>query len=110
MLAELVPQEPEAHGLVALMELQESRSAARVDEAGEPVLLLEQDRARWDQVLIQRGLAALGRAQALGDGRGPYTLQGAIAACHARAHAAADTDWERIAGLYGDLAERRREV
>lgn len=105
MLAELVPQEPEAHGLVALMELQESRSSARVDEAGDPVLLLEQDRARWDPLLIGRGLAALGRAEALGEGRGPYALQAAIAACHARARTAAETDWTRIAGLYGDLVE-----
>jgi RNA polymerase sigma-70 factor, ECF subfamily len=105
MLADLVPQEPEAHGLVALMDLQESRAAARVDEAGDPVLLLEQDRSRWDPLLIRRGLAALGRAQALGEGRGPYMLQAAIAACHARAPTPAETDWARIAGLYGDLAE-----
>jgi RNA polymerase sigma-70 factor (ECF subfamily) len=105
MLAELVPQEAEAHGLVALMELQESRSAARVDDAGEPVLLLEQDRRRWSPLLIHRGLAALARAQSLGDGRGAYTLQAAIAGCHARAHAAAETDWTKIASLYGDLAQ-----
>ncbi len=105
MLAELVPQEAEAHGLVALMELQESRSAARVDEAGDPVLLLEQDRARWSPLLIQRGLAALSLAQSIGDGRGPYTLQAAIAACHARALAAAETDWAKIASLYAELAQ-----
>jgi RNA polymerase sigma-70 factor (ECF subfamily) len=104
-LAELVSQEPEAHGLVALMELQQSRAPARVDGAGEPVLLLDQDRSRWDPLLIRRGLAALSRAQALGDGRGPYTLQAAIAACHAGAPAAADTDWSRIATLYGELEE-----
>jgi RNA polymerase sigma-70 factor (ECF subfamily) len=114
MLAELVPHEPEAHGLIALMELQASRSAARVDDAGEPVLLLEQDRARWDPLLIQRGLAALARAEALGSShergeardpaRGRYTLQAAIAACHARARAPLDTDWSRIADLYGELA------
>jgi predicted RNA polymerase sigma factor len=105
MLAELVPQEPEAHGLVALMDLQESRSAARVDEAGGPVLLLEQDRARWDPQLIEHGLAALARAEALGKERGPYTLQAAIAACHARATTPGETDWERIAALYTDLAQ-----
>jgi RNA polymerase sigma-70 factor (ECF subfamily) len=104
MLAELVPAEPEAHGLVALMELQASRTAARVDAGGEPVLLLGQDRSRWDRLLIGRGLAALARAQGLGDGRGPYTLQAAIAACHARASTASETDWSRIADLYGELA------
>jgi RNA polymerase sigma-70 factor (ECF subfamily) len=104
MLAELVPQEPEAHGLVALMELQGSRSAARVDEAGDPVLLLEQDRARWDLRLIRHGLAALARAESLGKERGRYTLQAAIAACHARAATPGETDWERIATLYTDLA------
>jgi RNA polymerase sigma factor (sigma-70 family) len=104
MLVELVPDHAEAHGLVALMELQESRAAARVDPSGEPVLLLEQDRARWDPLLVRRGLAALERAQALGDGRGPYTLQAAIAACHARARTAEETDWTRIAALYGELA------
>ena len=107
MLAELVPGEPEAHGLVALMELQESRAAARVDPFGEPVLLLEQDRARWDPLLVRRGLAALERAQALGDGRGPYTLQAAIAACHAQARTAEETDWTCIAALYGELARVR---
>jgi RNA polymerase sigma-70 factor (ECF subfamily) len=105
MLTELVPHEAEAHGLVALMELQESRSAARVDDAGDPVLLLEQDRTRWSPLLVDLGLAALARAQSLGDGRGPYTLQATIAACHARAHAAAETDWAKIASLYADLAQ-----
>ncbi len=105
MLAELVPDEPEAHGLVALMELQQSRSAARVDEAGDPVLLLEQDRARWDRRLIEHGLAALVRAESLGKERGRYTLQAAIAACHARAATPGETDWQAIAGLYGTLAQ-----
>ena len=108
ILAELVPSEPEVHGLVALMEIQASRSAARVAPDGEPVLLLEQDRARWDQLLIHRGLAALERAQALGDSRGSYTLQAAIAACHARARTAEETDWHRIAELYAELAELTR--
>ena len=103
MLAELAPAEPEAHGLVALMELQASRAAARVDRAGRPVLLLEQDRSRWDGILIRRGLAALARAELLG-APGPYALQAAIAACHARARTGGDTDWARIAALYGDLA------
>jgi RNA polymerase sigma factor (sigma-70 family) len=103
MLAELAPREPEAHGLVALMELQASRAAARVDREGRPVLLLEQDRLRWDGILIRRGLAALARAELLGP-PGPYTLQAAIAACHARARTAAETDWKRIAALYGELA------
>jgi len=105
VVAELVPNEPEVHGLVALMEIQASRSRARVDANGEPVLLLEQNRARWDQLLIQRGLRALDRAEKLGGARGPYALQGAIAACHARARRAEDTDWARIAALYGELAE-----
>jgi RNA polymerase sigma factor (sigma-70 family) len=103
MLAELAPGEPEAHGLAALMELQASRAAARVDRAGRPVLLLEQDRSRWDGILIRRGLAALARAGLLG-APGPYALQAAIAACHARARTAVDTDWTRIAALYGELA------
>jgi RNA polymerase sigma factor (sigma-70 family) len=103
MLAELAPREPEAQGLVALMELQASRAAARVDREGRPVLLLEQDRLRWDGILIRRGLAALARAELLGP-PGPYTLQAAIAACHARARTAAETDWKRIAALYGELA------
>jgi RNA polymerase sigma factor (sigma-70 family) len=105
ILAELVPREPEVHGLVALMEIQASRSRARTGPAGEPVLLLEQDRARWDRVLIGRGLAALERAQALGGGLGPYALQASIAACHARALTPEATDWQRIAALYDALAE-----
>jgi RNA polymerase sigma factor (sigma-70 family) len=105
ILAELVPQEAEVHGLVALMEIQASRAAARIGRSGEPVLLLEQDRLRWDQVLIRRGLAALERAEALGGARGPYALQAAIAACHARARVAWETDWPRIAALYATLAE-----
>ena len=104
ILAQLMPDESEVHGLVALMEIQASRAAARVSASGEPILLLDQNRARWDQMLIQRGLAALDRAAALTDRLGPYALQGAIAACHARAHTAGDTDWSRIATLYGDLA------
>jgi RNA polymerase sigma-70 factor, ECF subfamily len=105
ILAELVPDEPEAHGLVALMEIQASRSRARVDALGEPVLLPNQDRSKWDQLLIRRGLAALERAEKLGGRRGPYALQAAIAACHARALTAQDTDWERIAALYVTLGE-----
>jgi len=108
ILAELVPSEPEVHGLVALMEIQASRSAARVSADGEPVLLLEQDRARWDQLLIHRGLAALERAESAGGSRGSYTLQAAIAACHARARTAEETDWHRIAELYAELAELTR--
>ena len=108
ILAELVPAEPEAHGLVALMEIQASRAAARVTAQGEPVLLLEQDRSRWDQLLIHRGLAALERAESLGKTRGSYTLQAAIAACHARARTADETDWHRIAELYAELAELTR--
>jgi RNA polymerase sigma factor (sigma-70 family) len=104
VLAELVPGEPEVHGLVALMEIQASRSAARVGPSGEPVLLLDQNRARWDRVLIGRGLAALERAERLGGAFGPYALQAAIAACHARALAAEDTEWTRIAQLYDVLA------
>src|SRR5262245_4284392 len=103
ILAELVPGEPEVHGLVALIEIQASRSRARVGQSGEPILLLDQNRALWDQLLIRRGLAALERAENLGGERGPYTLQAAIAACHARARTAEETDWPRIAGLYGDL-------
>ncbi|HEX6050583.1 MAG TPA: RNA polymerase sigma factor [Gemmatimonadaceae bacterium] len=106
ILAGLMPAEPEVHGLVALMEIQASRSRARVGPNGEPVLLLEQDRARWDQLLIRRGLAALERAEQLGGASGPYALQAAIAACHARARRAEDTDWERIVMLYDALAER----
>ncbi|MCD2515905.1 RNA polymerase sigma factor [Massilia sp. G4R7] len=104
MLAELASGEPEALGLVALMELQASRMGARLDADGRPVLLLDQDRSRWDGVLLRRGLAALERAQHLGRGRGPYLLQAAIAACHARAHSAPETDWPAIAALYGELA------
>jgi len=104
MLAELAPLAPEAHGLAALMELQASRARARVDGEGRPVLLLEQDRSRWDGILVRRGLAALARAQQLGGEPGPYQLQAAIAACHARAHTAEATDWARIAALYGELA------
>jgi RNA polymerase sigma factor (sigma-70 family) len=105
ILAELAPHEPEVHGLVALMELQASRLRARVTASGEPVLLLDQDRSRWDPLLIQRGLAALERAQASGGALGPYGLQAAIAACHARAHKADQTDWLRIVALYDALAE-----
>jgi RNA polymerase sigma factor (sigma-70 family) len=105
VLAELAPGGPEVHGLVALMEIQASRSRARTGPDGEPVLLLDQDRSRWDHVLVHRGLAALERAQALGGPLGPYTLQAAIAACHARAHTAADTDWVRIVALYDALAQ-----
>jgi len=105
ILAELAPDEPEVHGLVALMEIQASRLRARVGPDGEPVLLLDQDRARWDQLLIHRGLAALERAEALGGALGPYALQAAIAACHARARTPEETDWARIAALYGALAQ-----
>jgi RNA polymerase sigma factor (sigma-70 family) len=104
VLAGLAPDEPEVHGLVALMEIQASRSAARIGPTGEPVLLLDQDRRRWNQLLIRRGLAALARAEGLRAQRGPYTLQAAIAACHARARVAPDTDWPRIASLYDELA------
>jgi len=104
VLAELTPKEPEVHGLVALMEIQASRTRARTGPSGEPILLLEQDRSRWDHVLIGRGLAALERAEALGGAFGPYALQAAIAACHARARTATDTDWRRIAALYDALA------
>jgi RNA polymerase sigma-70 factor (ECF subfamily) len=103
ILAELVPQEPEVHGLVALMEIQASRSRARVGPSGEPVLLLAQDRARWDQLLIHRGLTALERAEELGGVSGTYALQAAIAACHARARMPEETDWMRIATLYDEL-------
>ena len=104
ILAELAPGEPEVHGLVALMEIQSSRAGARLGPSGEPILLLEQNRARWDRILIHRGLAALERAQRLGGAQGPYALQAAIAACHARATVAADTDWTRIAALYAALS------
>jgi RNA polymerase sigma factor (sigma-70 family) len=105
ILAELAPKEPEVHGLVALMEIQASRAPARLGPSGEPVLLLDQDRARWDHVLVRRGLAALERAEALRGGFGAYALQAAIAACHARAPTAAKTDWPRIAALYDALAQ-----
>jgi RNA polymerase sigma factor (sigma-70 family) len=104
IVAELMPAEPEVHGLVALMEIQASRARARTGPSGEPVLLGEQNRALWDRLLIGRGLAALARAEALGGAHGPYALQAAIAACHARAATAADTDWARIAALYAELA------
>jgi RNA polymerase sigma factor (sigma-70 family) len=104
IVAELMPREPEVHGLVAMMEIQASRTRARIGPGGEPVLLLDQNRARWDQLLIGRGLAALERAEKLGGALGPYALQAAIAACHARAREAADTDWPRIAALYDALA------
>jgi RNA polymerase sigma-70 factor (ECF subfamily) len=104
IVAELSPGESEVHGLVALMEIQASRVRARVGPKGEPVLLLEQDRARWDYVLIRRGLDALARAEALGGAAGPYAMQAAIAACHARAKSGDDTDWARIASLYDTLA------
>jgi RNA polymerase sigma factor (sigma-70 family) len=104
ILAQLAPDEPEVHGLVALMEIQASRVRARSGPGGEPILLLDQDRRRWDRLLINRGLAALARAEELGGGHGRYTLQAAIAACHARAFRPEDTDWERIAGLYAILA------
>ncbi len=105
ILAELAPREPEVHGLVALMEIQASRSHARIGPAGEPILLLDQNRARWDQLLIRRGLAALKRAEALGGAQGPYALQAAIAACHARARTPEETDWTRIVALYDALAQ-----
>ena len=105
ILARLAPDEPEVHGLVALMEIQASRLRARTGPSGEPILLLDQDRGRWDRVLIHRGLAALERAQELAGALGPYTLQAAIAACHARAAAPEETDWERIVALYDALAQ-----
>ena len=105
ILAGLAPEEPEVHGLVALMEIQASRTRARIGPRGEPILLLDQDRARWDQLLIRRGLAALARAEQLGGALGPYALQAAIAACHARARTPEETDWERIAALYDALAQ-----
>jgi RNA polymerase sigma factor (sigma-70 family) len=103
ILAELMPREPEVHGLVALMEIQGSRARARVGPSGQPVLLFDQDRSLWDQLLIRRGLAALERAEALGGRRGPFALQAAIAACHARARVPDDTDWTRIVSLYDEL-------
>src|SRR2546421_3731837 len=105
ILAELASQEPEVHGLVALMEIQASRSRARVSSSGEPILLLDQNRAHWDQLLIRRGFAALDRAEKLGGMRGPYALQAAIAACHARALSPEETDWARIVALYEALAQ-----
>jgi RNA polymerase sigma-70 factor, ECF subfamily len=105
ILAELLPGEAEVHGLVALMELQASRARARIGPGGAPVLLLDQDRSRWDWMLVERGLAALERAYRTGGALGPYTLQAAIAACHARARAAEETDWERIVALYDGLAQ-----
>src|SRR5438477_699788 len=105
ILAELAPKEPEVHGLVALMEIQASRSRARIGPSGEPILLFDQNRALWDQLLIRRGLAALERAEELGAAPGPYTLQAAIAACHARARTPAETDWARIVALYEALAQ-----
>jgi predicted RNA polymerase sigma factor len=105
IVAELAPEEAEVHGLVALMEIQASRLRARTDPTGAPVLLLDQDRSRWDQLLIQRGFAALVRARQLGGGLGPYSLQAAIAACHARANTADQTDWGTIAALYGALMQ-----
>jgi RNA polymerase sigma factor (sigma-70 family) len=105
VLAQMTPNEPEVHGLVALMEIQQSRTKARTHPSGEPVLLLDQDRGRWDQLLIRRGLAALERAETLTAAPGPYALQAAIAACHARARTPGDTDWKRIVELYDRLAE-----
>jgi RNA polymerase sigma factor (sigma-70 family) len=105
ILAELMPNEAEVHGIVALMEIQASRLRARVGPSGEPVLLLDQDRGRWDRLLIRRGLAALAHAEAITPMLGPYTVQAAIAACHARARTAEETDWPRIANLYGALAQ-----
>jgi RNA polymerase sigma-70 factor (ECF subfamily) len=105
ILAELASSEPEVHGLVALMEIQGSRAGARTSPSGQPILLLDQDRARWDQLLIRRGLAALDRAERLGGARGPYLLQASIAACHGRARTAGETDWAAIVALYGELAQ-----
>jgi predicted RNA polymerase sigma factor len=108
VLVSIAPREPEAHGLLALMELNASRAAARIDAAGEPILLLEQDRRRWDFLQIRRGLQALGRAQNLGGEGGFYVLQAEIIACHARAEVPEATDWPRIAGLYAQLSARLR--
>src|SRR5262249_46138972 len=105
MLAELMPDEAEVHGLVALMEIQASRLRARVSQTGDPVLLLDQDRSRWDQLLIRRGLAALDRAQPLRRPVGPDALRAAIAACHARARTAEETEWTRMTALYDGLAQ-----
>jgi RNA polymerase sigma-70 factor, ECF subfamily len=105
VLAELAPYEPEVHGLVALMEIQASRSAARIGPEGEPILLMDQNRAKWDRLLIQRGLAALERARQLGPDPGPYRVQAEIAACHARAGDPQQTDWNEIVALYGQLVQ-----
>jgi predicted RNA polymerase sigma factor len=105
IVAELVPHEAEVHGLVALMELQASRLRARIGPNGEAILLLDQDRSRWDHLLVRRGLAALARAEAIEQPLGPYALQASIAGCHARARVATETDWERIVALYDALAE-----
>jgi len=105
ILAELTPDEPEVHGLVSLMEIQASRLRARTGPSGEPILLMDQDRGRWDRLLVRRGIAALARAEQLGGARGPYALQAAIVACHARARTGDETDWERIVALYDALAE-----
>jgi predicted RNA polymerase sigma factor len=105
VLSGLMPQEPEVHGLVALMEIQASRTSARVDAEGRPVLLMEQDRSRWDPLLIRRGMAALERSETLAGARGPYALQAALAACHARARSAEATDWAKIVALYDALAQ-----
>jgi predicted RNA polymerase sigma factor len=105
ILAELAPRDSEVHGLVALMEIQGSRSAARIGPSAEPILLLDQDRARWDPLLIRRGLAALERAESLGGAIGPYAMQAAIAACHARARTSAETDWVLIVALYVGFAQ-----
>jgi len=110
ILAECVPEQAEVHGLVALMEIQASRSRARVGPGGEPILLLDQNRAQWDQLLIRRGLAALERVERLGTVPGPYAIQAAIAACHARALTPGDTDWPRIASLYAALAQLRHKI
>src|SRR5258708_10825051 len=104
VLTAVAPHEPEAHGLLALMELNSSRAAARTDDAGDPILMLDQNRALWDQIQIRRGMQALGRAQELGGRGGFYALHAAIIACHAQAGTASDTDWSRIAGLYAELA------
>ena len=105
IVAELAPQEPEVHGLVALMEIQASRQRTRVDAEGRPILLLDQNRAQWDRLLIGRGLTAIDRAERLGVARGPYLLQASIAACHARARESKDTDWGRIVALYDELRD-----
>ncbi|HEX6506186.1 MAG TPA: DUF6596 domain-containing protein, partial [Chloroflexota bacterium] len=105
ILAELLPEESEVHGLIALMEIQASRLRARIGPSGEPILLLDQDRGRWDYLLIGRGLAALDRAERLGGSLGPYALQAAIAACHARAHTPEETDWDLISALYDALGQ-----